>query len=97
LPADIFPRNATNRLVLWVTSDRNIASLPLGQGNYDVSRNIGVTAKTTITARSPGTATILAKIEQFQGNKRIEITDTCEVTVVIPVTGISINAENGGW
>ncbi|MBR4455918.1 MAG: Ig-like domain-containing protein [Solobacterium sp.] len=71
LTATILPEDATNKEVIWSTSDSSVATVADG----------------VVTAVGGGTAIISAKTSD--GNYEAQ----CEVTVNVPVSGVSLNKE----
>ncbi|MGE5396098.1 MAG: Ig-like domain-containing protein, partial [Chitinophagales bacterium] len=69
LAATIAPDNATNKVVVWSSSNTAVATVNNGE----------------VTAVSGGTAVITVKAEDGG------FTDTCNVTVNVPVTGVTLD------
>ena len=68
LTATVYPLDATDKSVMWKTSNAAVATVANG----------------TVTAVAPGTATIT--VTSSNGS-----TATCEVTVIQPTTGVTLN------
>ena len=80
LRAIISPPNATNRNVSWCSDNEAVATVERGVVTHNATRAL-------VTAKSPGTATITARIMDYRIREdnyivNHEYTDTCTVTVV---------------
>jgi|GEM_PF-2122424 len=79
LIASLLPSNATNDSIIWTSTDSTIVDITSPDGTkYDLSCKI--------KAKNPGTAKIAAKT--VDGG----FTDTCVVTVVVPVQSIVLTS-----
>ena len=93
LRAIISPPNATNRNVSWRSDNEAVATVERGVVTHNATRAL-------VTAKSPGTATITARIMDYRIREdnyivNHEYTDTIEVTV-IPPPKVSIEVGHGG-
>lgn len=82
LTATVIPENATNQKIEWKSSDEDIVVVENG----------------TITAKTEGTATIVASITQ----RKNTLTASCQVEVILPIAntvevGDYINYSVGNW
>ena len=73
--ATVKPENATNKKVIWTSSDDKIATVKDG----------------VITGVSKGTATITAKTEAGNYTSEIQVTVEEKANINVPVTGMTVN------
>jgi uncharacterized protein YjdB len=83
LTATVLPSNVTNRTLNWTSSDTSVAPVSPDTGQTDP---ITGTATVTVTPNAPGTAVIT--VTTADGG----YTATCIVTVVVKVTGITLDS-----